>query len=217
MPTVAALAVCTNAAVGQERIETGEPAKANISAAIGQERVEIFEPATVNISDLFKQADVVAVVRVLSGDSEHYPTVVYKARVLTAFKGARREERLYFGPFVGYGVGSEYLAFLRRSKAGAMPSDQSGESGLSYGPISTLYSVMYEGYSIMPIEYVCVFDGNEPKEQCGSGVKVNVYQVRLPKTLKTYPPEPDDESVSDRKWVKAKALMSLMETYCNAE
>ena len=41
----------------------------------------------VKIADLFKEADVVAEVKIMSGDAEHYPMVVYKAQVLKAYKG----------------------------------------------------------------------------------------------------------------------------------
>jgi hypothetical protein len=47
----------------------------------------------------------------LSGDSEHYSTAIYKAQVLKGFKGVTNDDRLYFGPFIGYGVGFEYLAY----------------------------------------------------------------------------------------------------------
>ena len=87
-------------------------------AASTEQTIEISEPATVAITDLFKQADVVAVVQILSGDSENYETAVYKAKVLTAFKSAKVGQQLFFGPFIGYEVGGQYIAFLRRAKAG---------------------------------------------------------------------------------------------------
>jgi hypothetical protein len=72
----------------------------------------------VKIADLFGQANIVALAKVLSGDTEHYPITVYKAEVITAFKGIDQGEKFYFGPFVSYGVGSYYMVFLRRSKDG---------------------------------------------------------------------------------------------------
>ncbi len=190
---VSELAICTTLAVGQVK------------------QIEISEPATVNLGDLFKQADVVAVVYILSGDSEHYPDAIYKAEVLTPFKGVRKGERIYFGPFVSYAVGGEYLAFLRRSKDGARPADGAAKTGLHYGAIDVLYRIMSQGHSIMPVQYVCVFDGKDAQEQCDYGVKVNTHQVKLPKAVKTHPLEPDDESTSDRKWVKRNVLISVLE------
>jgi len=54
--------------------------------------------ARVKIEDLFSQADQVAVVKILSGDSEHYATVVYKAVVKNAYKGTVAGQTIYFGP-----------------------------------------------------------------------------------------------------------------------
>ena len=149
--------------------------------------------------------------RILSGDSEHYPVVVYKAEILTAFKGVGRGERLYFGPFIGYGAGGEYLTFLQRSKDGVKPSDEGGESGLHYGPIGTLYRVMYQGYNVMPSRSVCMFDGKPPNERCDYGIKVDTYQVKLPRTPRTYPLERDDESANNKKWVRRDAPISLLD------
>jgi len=56
----------------------------------GQKTIEISEPAAVSITDLFKQPDVVAIVQVVSGDSENYDTAVYKSKVLAVFKGAEQ-------------------------------------------------------------------------------------------------------------------------------
>jgi|ERR1035441_340554 hypothetical protein len=137
---VAVLVVCATAARGQVK------------------SVTISEPAMVKVDDLFKQADLVAIMRVLSGDSEHYPVTVYKAEVINAFKGVRDTEHLYFGPFVYYGVGREYLAFLRRAKEELRASRNLDEAGLNYGTIGVSYQVMYDGYSVMPVEYACVFD-----------------------------------------------------------
>jgi hypothetical protein len=186
-----------------------------IPAATSQETVVIGEPATLTVSELFKQADIVAVIRILSGDSEHYPITVYKAKVLTPFKGAQRGERLYFGPFVSYGVGSEYLAFLQRSKSGVAPSAGTADSGLHFGSVGAFYRVMYEGYSVMPIRYVCVFGGGEPKEPCDYAVEINTYQVKLPKSLRTTPAETEDMSSGDKKWVKREGLLSVLETFRN--
>jgi len=185
--------------------------------ARGQVTVESSDPAPIKIADLFKQADVVAVVRVLSGDSENYRVTVYKAVIVIALKGVQRDQKLYFGPFISYGVGSDYLAFLRRSDGELDVTEKADRPGLDYGPIKPFYRVMYDGYSIMPFKYVWAFEGKETSERCDNGVKINTFQVRLPKTLRTYPPEPDDVSATDKKWVRASALMSLLDTFRNAK
>src|SRR5713226_579793 len=113
--------------------------------------------APVKVNDLFKEADLVAIVRILSGDSEHYPVTVYKAKVITALKGTDLAETIYFGPFVGSGVGNEYLVFLKKSGNGIKPKDDS--PGLNYGPVPLFFQIMYDGYTILPSAYACVFDG----------------------------------------------------------
>jgi hypothetical protein len=96
-----------------------------------QQTVTITEPAVVKIEELLKQADLIAVVRILSGDTEQYPSAVYKAEVLQSFKGAGVGTTVYFGPFITYGLGSQYLVFLHRSEKGIEPKQPTSASGLS--------------------------------------------------------------------------------------
>src|SRR5262245_14893632 len=67
---------------------------------------------TVELETLFKEADVVAFVRVLAGDAENFDVAIYKAEVLSPFKGCTNKQVVYFGPFVKYEIGGEYLVFL---------------------------------------------------------------------------------------------------------
>ena len=106
---------------------------------------------------------------------------------------------------MAYAVGGQYFAFLKRSREGVRPKEQGADSGFSYGPIGTFFAIMYQGYGMMPTQYVCVFDGKEVRQQCNDGSKLNTYQVRLPEGVKTYPPE-SDGPISDRKWVEKSAL-----------
>jgi hypothetical protein len=94
----------------------------------GQKMIEISEPAAVSVTDLFKQADVVVVVQVVSGDSENYDTAAYKSKVLAGFKGAEQGQYLFFRPYVGYEVGSQYVVFLRRAKAGPKMGVQAAQA-----------------------------------------------------------------------------------------
>jgi hypothetical protein len=67
----------------------------------------ITEPGRMTLDDLFKRADTVAVVRILSGDTENYPVAVYKAEVLKSFKGVGTGKTIYLGPFIGQRLGWE--------------------------------------------------------------------------------------------------------------
>jgi hypothetical protein len=182
-----------------------------VAAASAQQTIEISEPGVVALSDLFKQADVVAVVHILSGDSESYDSAVYKSKVLTQFKGTAVNDDLYFGPFIGYGVGNEYVAFLRRAKSGpTLQAQRSTNNSIAYGAVEVLHLIMYQGYSIMPIRYVCVFEGKDPSQSCDYGVRVNTQQVKLPKGIKTFPRASDDEFVDASRWVRKDDFLRLL-------
>ena len=176
-----------------------------------EQTVKINEPAPVKVEDLMKQADLVAIVRLLSGDIEHYPKAVYKAEVLQPFKGVDKAAIIYFGPFMGYGLGEELLVFLHHSEKGIEPEHPATNSGLSYGPISSFYLVMYDGHSALRIKYDCVFDGKEIAQQCGDGIRVNTYQVVLPKSVKTYPPSTKGSFSEDIKWVRKTVLVAYLQ------
>jgi hypothetical protein len=183
-----------------------------LSVSAQRQTVTISEPAPVKVEGLLKQADLVAVVRIVSGDTEHYTNAVYKAEVLQPFKGVETGKTVYFGPFVKFGLGGEYLVFLRHSEKGLEPKQPSVASGLDYGPIPSFYLVMYEGYGALPIEYDCVFDGKEIAQRCDYGIKVNTHQVVLPQGLRTYPSSAKGSFSEDTKWVRKTVFLSFMQT-----
>jgi len=164
--------------------------------------------APVKLRDLFTQADTVAIVRILSGDSENYDVTVYKAEVLLAFKGASQSEKVYFGPYTSFGIGEEYVVFLKKSEKGLEPKEKS--PGLNYGPIKRFLRIMYGGFSVMPVEYACVFDGKEIREQCDYGVKLNPKQVVLPKDIRTFPAGAPTSVTNYNQWVRKDALVALL-------
>src|SRR5439155_21429754 len=161
-------------------------AKISVTTTTGQQ-VNISEPASVKIEALFKQADLVAVLRIVSGDTEHYSTAIYKAVVVRGFKGTAPGEVIFFGPFIGYRLGDEYLAFLRRDLKPAEEKKKPSTPVMSYGPLRSSYSVMYDGYSTLPIEYTCAFDGETIAEQCDDGITLNIHQVILPNQIRKCP------------------------------
>jgi len=179
--------------------------------AFAQVTVTISEPAPLTLEKLFEQADVVAVLEVLSGDSENYAVAVYRARTVEPFKGTVKDQIIFFGPFIGYRVGYQYVAFLRRLETGMRPEQQATENAtLSFGEVTTPYGIMYDGYSIMPVEYVCKFHGDRSNEVCDDGVQINTYQVKLPASIKTFPRDDDDEPVSDTGWVRKDVLIRAL-------
>lgn len=177
-----------------------------------QQTVTLTEPSPVKIQELFKQADLVAVVRILSGDTEQYPTAVYKAKVVQSFKGIDVGAKVFFGPYVSYGLGSEYLLFLQRSKKIIEPKEQSGAPGINYGRVDSFYTVMYQGESAMPVQYTCDFDGKDIAQRCDYGIKFNSHQVILPDKIKTFPLNSTEASSSNDRWVRKTALISFLKS-----
>lgn len=166
--------------------------------------ITISEPATVSLRELYVKADLVALVQIRSGDTEHYTSTLYRATVLEGFKGIKKEEVIYFSPYNGYGIGSEYLVFLRKAdgKVGDLIEKQS-ESTLPYDPVQKYYQVMYDGYSAMPVDYTCALP------ECGYGIKVAYEQVLLPKNLKMIAIECKD-GASWKSWVRKEDIVRLL-------
>jgi hypothetical protein len=166
----------------------------------------ITEPGIYKLADLFKAADTVAVVEVLSGDTESYDIAVYKAKVVKSFKGPGPGETLYFGPYVGERLGWEYILFLRNVSDPLVPK-RTSTSG--YGTIR--YSKVFdEGFSSMMVSYECVFDGKEIREQCDYGVRVCTDYIILPKSTRTFPPIAEDTPFGCR-WVRKTLFVSMLE------
>src|SRR5689334_19620070 len=69
--------------------------------------ITITEPGIYKLADLFKKADVVAILKIVSGDTENYDCAVYKAVVVKSFRGSEAGETVYFGPYVGERLGWE--------------------------------------------------------------------------------------------------------------
>ena len=174
------------------------------------ETITISEPAVVSLASLYAKADLVAFVKIHSGDAESYKQALYKAEVLNAYKGAKEKEIIYFGPFISYGLGSEYLVFLKKTdkRIGELIDQTIKANPLPYDASQKYYRIMYEGYSVMPVSYECFFDGKD-SDECDYGVKFNIYQVELPGTWKTFPKDVGEFS-DDKKWVRRKVIQTAL-------
>jgi hypothetical protein len=198
----AALVVCllTPSLVGQT----------SITVTRGQTATTITEPGAYKISELFKSADVVALVKIVSGDTESYDRTVYKGEVIQSFKGMPRGATVYFGPFVGEKLGWEYVLFLRNVTKPIAPKTT---ATASYGTVP--YSEVFnEGYSSMVTSYACVFDGKEIAQKCDDGVRVCTDYIKLPRSILAFPPEENDPPFGCR-WVRKAVFISLLDTLAN--
>ena len=170
--------------------------------------ITIKEPEMIELSDLFKMADAVVLAKVISGDTENYSNAVYKGQVLKSFKGASAGDILFFGPYEGQRLGSEYILFLHNA---AEPIAPKTGSHANYGTVR--YSEVFnEGYSAMETSYGCMFDGKTIPEQCDNGVRVCTDYIVLPKSLRTFPPVMVDTPFGCR-WVRKEAFISVLGTF----
>ena len=56
-------------------------------AAAAQQSMAAAAPAVYTLSGLYRTADIVAVVHIVSGDTENYRNAIYKATVVQEFQG----------------------------------------------------------------------------------------------------------------------------------
>jgi hypothetical protein len=168
------------------------------------------EPGIYELANLFKQADTVALVKIVAGDTEAYDVAIYKAQVITSFKGGPAGEPIYFGPYLGERLGWEYLLFLRNVPQTIAPK---AASNAGYGTIH--YSKIFdEGYTSMEVSYECVFDGKDIAQQCDYGVRVCTDYIRLPQSLPTFPPMTKETPFGCRR-VRKAVFISLLDTMTN--
>jgi hypothetical protein len=180
---------------------------AQLTSAQQSKEVTIAEPGIYELSDLFKGADTVALVKIVSGDTETYNTAVYKAEVVKSFKGKKAGDSLYFGPYVGERLGSEYILFLRNVSEPIKPKST---PSAAYGTIHYA-EVFNEGYSSMETSYACIFDGRAAAQRCDYGVRVCTDYIKLPSATPTFPPVSEETPFGCR-WVRKTVFMSLLDT-----
>lgn len=168
--------------------------------------ITITEPGIITLEKLFQMADTVALVNVVSGDTQNYAKAVYKGKVVKSFRGAATGETVYFGPYVGIRLGWEYVLFLRNV---AKPLTPNAISSANYGAVQ--YSEIFnEGYSSMECSYECVYDGKDIAQQCDDGVRVCTDYIKLPKSLRVFPPMTEETPFGCR-WVRRSAFLSALD------
>ncbi len=170
--------------------------------------VTITEPGVFTLPALFESADVVALVKVVSGDAENYETAVYKGEVIGSFKGATVGETVYYGPYVGMRLGWEYILFLHKTKKPLAPNKTVSHN---FGTIP-YFEVFNEGYSALETSYECVFDGKEIAQHCDNAVRVCTDYILLPKSMAVFPPKVVETTFGCR-WVRKKTFVSWLETH----
>lgn len=167
------------------------------SASIQSKTVSNTEPGVYRLSDLFSRADTVALVKIVSGDTEAYEIPIYKGQVHEAFKGVKSGDVIYFGPYLGTELGSEYILFL---KTAANPLKPKERAATGFGSIR--YSNVFdEGYSSMLTSYECIFDGASTNQQCDHAVRVCTDYIKLPSSLHPFPSDSTEVPFGCR-WIR---------------
>ena len=163
------------------------------------------EPGIYQLTDLYLHSDKVALVKVIAGDSEAYEVPIYKGRVISAFKGVANSQIIYFGPYLGTKIGSEYFLFLRDV---TNPIQSKDKSNIGFGNVN-YSSVFDEGYTSMLTAYQCIFGGSTINQQCDYGVRVCTDYIKLPKSVSTFPMESDIQPFGCR-WVLKDQFTSIL-------
>ncbi len=193
--SMAVVGICAHLAVAQRS-----------RAEITTNGITISEPGVYQLAEIFKHSDIVASVKIVSGDTEHYDGAVYKAEVVKSFKGSSVGETIYFGRYVGERLGWEYFVFLENADA-VVPKEG---SAISYGKVR--YSRVFdEGYSSMETAYKCIFDGHDVSEKCDHGVRVCTDYIKLPANTPIFPPTDEDTPFGCR-WVRKTLFVTLLES-----
>src|SRR5262249_11474280 len=136
---------------------------------------------------------------------ENYGSAVYKALAIQSFKGSAKGETIYFGPYVGMGLGTEYIVFLHNTKNPITPKTSSSSG---YGRIQYA-EVFNQGYSAMKISYECVFEKKEPAQNCDYAVRVCTDYIVLPKSIHAFPPQ-SEATPFGCQWVRKTSFTELL-------
>jgi hypothetical protein len=163
------------------------------------------EPGVYTLADLFSRADKVVLANVVAGDTASYDIPMYKAEVVAAFKGATNGETIFFGPYIGIRVGTQYFLFLENAPEPIAPK---AKSSAGFGTVQYA-QVFNEGYTSMQASRQCIFPGNEPAQQCANAVRVCTSYITLPKSLETFSEKAADPSPGCR-WVRQDAFTTAL-------
>jgi hypothetical protein len=178
--------------------------------------------AAISAADLFSRSDEVAMVQIVSGETEAYqysvsdstPWPVCKLKVVDAFKGGRSGDIIFLAPCAGMELDGRYILFLETANA-LSPKPGFGQS--SYGVLVHPKRVVDAGYGSMHVEYTCVFDGHVPDDSCDYGVELNPAQILLPKSLQTFPKSPATAETNYKRWVRQKTFVALLHTFAGED
>jgi hypothetical protein len=189
---------------GVSQLTCEQDAKFTLKQENSKQSVSTTEPGVYTLRQLYEAADDVAVVEISAGDTESYDSAVYKAKVLTRFKGDAKRNTIYIGPYIGTRLGSKYVVFLR----GSSPISPLHEGNLGFGTVP-FSKVFDEGYSSMEISYECLFSDKGTSQPCDYAIRVCTDYIKLPEPIEMSP-EVTGYTAFGCRWVKRDSLIALV-------
>ncbi|MFC3682392.1 hypothetical protein [Hydrogenophaga luteola] len=171
---------------------------------------------SIELSQLFRDADIVALVEVASGETigtgEKSCGAKYAALVVDGFKGVSAGETIEFGNYYGYEIGSRYVLFLvgpgRKHEpvmsTNSMHRDAQAEHEKRCASRLRRNTVMHSGNGALRVHWVTDF-------QYKDGVAVPTRYVVLPSTIPTIPAKiTETNEFSSEVWVRLPELADVL-------
>ena len=169
----------------------------------------------ISITKLYKQADVVAIVRIESGEiinGTDYPCGArYQGKVIIPLKNSKVEQVIDFGYYFGNGIGNEYIVFLNKKQnvfnpiastnSGLMESQAQFDKDCNSKHPELI--VMHNGYGMRELKY-----HGESKSNYAFLIPTNY--LSLPKDTKFNDPEDSDCNTWEKcKWIDKEDMLKL--------
>lgn len=170
----------------------------------------------ISITKLYQQADVVAIVRIESGEiinGTDFPCgAKYQGKVINPLKNSRIEQLIEFGYYFGNGIGNEYIVFLNKKqnvyKPIASTNSDLMESQAQFD--RECYSkhpklvVMHSGFGMRELKY-----HGESKSNYAFLIPTNY--LSLPKDTEFKETEKSECNAWDEcKWVDKEVMLKLL-------
>jgi len=168
------------------------------------------------IEQLFRDADVVVIAEITSGEligiGEETCGAKYYARVEESFKGSSKGATIEFGNYYGYELGGRYVFFLVGAGRRYEPLMSTNSNDLKAKAEALARcrdkldrnTVMHSGNGALPIHWTSKFKYND-------GVRVPTRYVVLPKDMETTPAiASEQEEFSETVWVRLENMVRML-------
>lgn len=170
----------------------------------------------VNIFKLYQQADIVALVRIESGEIiegiDFSCGTKYKGKVIRPLKNTKINQIIEFGYYMGSGIGGQYIVFLNKKQNVYNPINSTNSSSENFqyqfnkvcNPKHPNYIVMHHGVGSQKLEY----HGDTKSDYA---FLIPTKYLELPKGTKLIEPEESDCNIWEEcKWVDKETVLKML-------